>query len=156
MINVAARARWRAQQHRTGTRVAGVLWLAGGATSRDLFLSSLVATCIPRNHKPACPGVKPKPNWSSLRSSLPPPPQVRGKRLVVGHTPQLGGVNCECENQVWRIDVGMSYGVLNRPVQVIEIVPPEEGGDDAKVRVIRNTPNSMSSADDDITIASNL
>lgn len=23
--------------------------------------------------------------------------------------------------QVWRIDVGMSYGVLNRPVQVLEI-----------------------------------
>ncbi|KAG2442518.1 hypothetical protein HXX76_002604 [Chlamydomonas incerta] len=82
--------------------------------------------------------------------------KVRGKRLVVGHTPQLGGVNCECENQVWRIDVGMSYGVLNRPVQVLEIVPPEEGGDDAKVRIIRNIPNSMSSADDDITIASNL
>ncbi len=26
--------------------------------------------------------------------------KVGGKRLVVGHTPQLGGVNCECENQV--------------------------------------------------------
>lgn len=31
---------------------------------------------------------------------------------------QLGGANCECNNSVWRIDVGMSYGVLNRPVQV--------------------------------------
>ena len=40
------------------------------------------------------------------------------KRLVVGHTPQLTGANCECDNSVWRIDVGMSYGVLNRSVQV--------------------------------------
>ncbi|GLC38946.1 hypothetical protein PLESTB_000464400 [Pleodorina starrii] len=78
--------------------------------------------------------------------------KVRGKRLVVGHTPQLGGVNCECENQVWRIDVGMSYGVLNRPVQVLEIAPCEDG--EAKVRIIRNTPSSMSSIDDDFGVDS--
>lgn len=48
--------------------------------------------------------------------------KVGAARLVVGHTPQLGGANCACEGQVWRMDVGMSYGVLNRPVQVLEIV----------------------------------
>ncbi len=52
---------------------------------------------------------------SSLRQAL---ERVQAKRLVVGHTPQLGGANCECEGCVWRIDVGMSSGVLNRPVQV--------------------------------------
>lgn len=44
--------------------------------------------------------------------------KVGGARLIVGHTPQIAGANCECEGQVWRMDVGMSYGVLNRPVQV--------------------------------------
>ncbi|GIL72967.1 hypothetical protein Vretimale_4613 [Volvox reticuliferus] len=82
--------------------------------------------------------------------------KVRGKRLVVGHTPQLSGVNCECENQVWRIDVGMSYGVLNRPVQVLEITPGEDG--EAKVRIIRNLPTSSQSSydDDDLSIASSV
>lgn len=36
----------------------------------------------------------------------------------MGHTPQLSGANCECDGSVWRIDVGMSGGVLNSPVQV--------------------------------------
>lgn len=47
---------------------------------------------------------------------------VGASRLVVGHTPQMNGANCACEGQVWRMDVGMSYGVLNHPVQVLEIV----------------------------------
>lgn len=61
---------------------------------------------------------------SSLRTAL---ERVQARRLVVGHTPQLGGANCECDGCVWRIDVGMSSGVLNRPVQVLEIVQNEEG-----------------------------
>ncbi|EFJ51968.1 hypothetical protein VOLCADRAFT_87011 [Volvox carteri f. nagariensis] len=82
--------------------------------------------------------------------------KVHGKRLVVGHTPQLSGVNCECENQVWRIDVGMSYGVLNRPVQVLEITQHEGG--EAEVRIIRSTPTSSQSSydDDDLSAASAL
>eukprot|EP00850_Spirogloea_muscicola_P007004 SM000034S12758 [mRNA] locus=s34:513672:515094:- [translate_table: standard] len=43
------------------------------------------------------------------------------KRLIVGHTPQLAGANCECRGKVWRVDVGMSSGMLNAPPQVIEI-----------------------------------
>ncbi|KXZ56724.1 hypothetical protein GPECTOR_1g652 [Gonium pectorale] len=74
--------------------------------------------------------------------------KVQGKRLVVGHTPQLTGANCECDDQVWRIDVGMSYGVLNRPVQVLEIAPSADG--EPKVRIIRNRSGSLSSIDDDL------
>ena len=58
---------------------------------------------------------------SCLLTCLPPRQvlaKVGGTRLIVGHTPQIAGANCECEGQVWRMDVGMSYGVLNRPVQV--------------------------------------
>lgn len=50
------------------------------------------------------------------------------KRLVVGHTPQIGGANCECSGKIWRIDVGMSFGVLGADPQVLEI-----NGDEVKV-----------------------
>jgi hypothetical protein len=56
--------------------------------------------------------------------------RVGAQRLVVGHTPQMRGVNCECEGKVWRVDVGMSAGVLNAPAGVLQISPSdEEGGD---------------------------
>ena len=55
-------------------------------------------------------------------------------RLVVGHTPQLGGANCECDGRIWRIDVGMSFGVLGADPQVLEI-------DGQEVRVL--TPTNM-------------
>jgi hypothetical protein len=43
------------------------------------------------------------------------------KPLVVGHTPQLGGCNGECDGQIWRIDVGMSFGVVGADPEVLEI-----------------------------------
>eukprot|EP00897_Mesotaenium_endlicherianum_P008207 jgi/Mesen1/7414/ME000388S06628 len=46
---------------------------------------------------------------------------VGARRLVVGHTPQMVGANSECGGRVWRIDVGMSSGILNAPPQVLEI-----------------------------------
>lgn len=69
--------------------------------------------------------------------------KVGAKRLVVGHTPQLTGANCECDNQVWRIDVGMSYGVLNRPVQVLEVMKNDENGE-TEVRIVKTpTPDEF-------------
>lgn len=58
-------------------------------------------------------------------------------RLVVGHTPQLGGANCECGGMVWRLDVGMSSGVLNARPAVLEL-PPKNGreGDEPRVLVV--------------------
>jgi len=45
---------------------------------------------------------------------------LAAKRMVVGHTPQPGGINAACDGRVWRIDTGMSrfYG---GPLQVLEI-----------------------------------
>ncbi|WCJ34786.1 Calcineurin-like metallo-phosphoesterase superfamily protein [Euphorbia peplus] len=43
------------------------------------------------------------------------------KGMVVGHTPQTEGVNCKYNCSVWRIDVGMSSGVLNSRPEVLEI-----------------------------------
>ncbi|KAL0298093.1 UNVERIFIED_CONTAM: Shewanella-like protein phosphatase 1 [Sesamum calycinum] len=43
------------------------------------------------------------------------------KGMVVGHTPQATGVNCEFNCRIWRIDVGMSRGVLDSRPEVLEI-----------------------------------
>ena len=49
-------------------------------------------------------------------------------RLVVGHTPQFRGVNDELGGRIWRVDVGMSSGVLGARPQVMEILPSSNGG----------------------------
>jgi len=49
------------------------------------------------------------------------------RRLVVGHTPQMDGANCECDGRVWRLDVGMSRGMLDAPACVLEIRVNEAG-----------------------------
>ncbi|KAL4340151.1 hypothetical protein GQ457_08G000980 [Hibiscus cannabinus] len=46
---------------------------------------------------------------------------VGAKAMVVGHTPQYSGANCEYNCSIWRIDVGMSSGVLNSRPEVLEI-----------------------------------
>ncbi|KAL3682436.1 hypothetical protein R1sor_000458 [Riccia sorocarpa] len=58
---------------------------------------------------------------------------ANAKGLIVGHTPQPYGANSEFKGRVWRIDVGMSSGVLHAQPEVLEIV-----GD--KVRVLSASP----------------
>jgi hypothetical protein len=65
--------------------------------------------------------------------------RIGAKRLVVGHTPQLRGVNCECDGKVWRVDVGMSSGVLNAPVGVLEIKPAEEEGGEVVCQILNES-----------------
>ncbi|KAK9909578.1 hypothetical protein WJX75_004395 [Coccomyxa subellipsoidea] len=50
------------------------------------------------------------------------------RQLIVGHTPQTNGANCECNGRVWRMDVGMSKGVLDAAPQVLEIEPEDASG----------------------------
>jgi hypothetical protein len=54
--------------------------------------------------------------------------QLGARRMVVGHTPQLGGITSACDERVWRIDTGMAkfYG---GPVEVLEL-----RGDQVKAR----------------------
>ncbi|CAO2824854.1 unnamed protein product [Amaranthus hypochondriacus] len=47
---------------------------------------------------------------------------VDAKAMVVGHTPQTAGVNCEYNCSIWRVDVGMSSGVLDSRPEVLEII----------------------------------
>lgn len=47
--------------------------------------------------------------------------ELNCNRLVVGHTPQMEGANADCDDKVWRLDVGMSRGMLDAPPCVMEI-----------------------------------
>ncbi|XP_031736820.1 shewanella-like protein phosphatase 1 isoform X2 [Cucumis sativus] len=62
---------------------------------------------------------------------------VGAKAMVVGHTPQMAGVNCKYNCSIWRVDVGMSSGVLHSRPEVLEIR-------DDKVRVIRSKRDRFS------------
>ena len=44
-------------------------------------------------------------------------------RMIVGHTPQVGGINAGCGGAVWRVDVGSSRGIYGAAPQVLEIHP---------------------------------
>ncbi|XP_075634065.1 shewanella-like protein phosphatase 1 isoform X1 [Castanea sativa] len=62
---------------------------------------------------------------------------VGATAMVVGHTPQTLGVNCKYNCSIWRIDVGMSSGVLNSRPEVLEVR-------DNKARVIRSRMDAYS------------
>jgi len=46
---------------------------------------------------------------------------LKAKRLVVGHTPQRGGITFDCNRRLARIDVGLSAYYGNNPTEVLEI-----------------------------------
>lgn len=54
-------------------------------------------------------------------------------RMVIGHTPQMCGCNGECDGRVWRVDVGMSSGVLDADPQVLFIDKKKDGTTQVKV-----------------------
>ncbi len=48
-------------------------------------------------------------------------------RMIVAHTVQDGGINAECDGQVWRVDVGLAdyYGGTNEVLEIVgEFVTP--------------------------------
>jgi len=59
--------------------------------------------------------------------------ELNAARLIVGHTPQMEGANCECDQRIWRVDVGMSGGVLDASAEVLEI---NGKGDNTVCRVV--------------------
>jgi len=42
-------------------------------------------------------------------------------RMVVGHTPQKGGITSACDEQVWRIDIGLAAHYGSAPAEVLVI-----------------------------------
>jgi hypothetical protein len=75
--------------------------------------------------------------------------RLSAKRLVIGHTPQKGGISFACGGRVARIDVGLSRAFGSRPAQVLEI-----SGDTVHVlteaaaptRAARRAPNRRAAA----------
>lgn len=43
------------------------------------------------------------------------------RRMVVGHTPQLGGANGRCDGRVWRIDTGMNARFFGGRAEAVEV-----------------------------------
>jgi hypothetical protein len=65
--------------------------------------------------------------------------RLGAKRMVVGHTPQEGGISSACNDKVWRIDVGLAEHYGSRPTQVLSI-------DGERVEVLRERRESASEA----------
>ncbi|MDI3288693.1 metallophosphoesterase [Polyangium sp. 15x6] len=82
------------------------------------------------NHVPAIITAEDGPVWLRRYSAASDPEDCRvlketlamlsAKRMVVGHTVQRGGITSACDEQVWRIDVGMSKYYGGKP-EVLEI-----------------------------------
>lgn len=53
--------------------------------------------------------------------------ELNATAMVIGHTPQMAGINAECDGRVWRADVGMSSGVLNAEAQIVEFSRDSQG-----------------------------
>jgi len=52
--------------------------------------------------------------------------ELGAKRMVVGHTPQLRGINAFVTDggyEVWRTDTGMSSGMMSGPLEALEVLP---------------------------------
>ncbi len=64
------------------------------------------------------PSVLPPSACATLKQTL---AKLGAKRLVVGHTVQERGLTSACDDQVFRIDVGLAHYYGDRPVQVLEI-----------------------------------
>lgn len=58
---------------------------------------------------------------------------VGAKRMVVGHTPQKGGITSACDERVWRIDIGLASHYGSSPAQVLAV-------DGDKVTVLKEAP----------------
>uniref|UniRef100_A0A7S0HWG8 Calcineurin-like phosphoesterase domain-containing protein n=1 Tax=Hanusia phi TaxID=3032 RepID=A0A7S0HWG8_9CRYP len=59
--------------------------------------------------------------------------KLNAKRMVVGHTPQLRGINAFVTQngyEVWRTDTGMSQGMMSGPIECLEIL------EDGRVHVL--------------------
>jgi hypothetical protein len=92
-------------------------WLdgqAGGPGEPPLALTSESSPVWTRAY--GTPGVE----CATLESTL---AKLGGKRMVVGHTVQPGGINSDCDGKLWRIDVGLAkqYG---GPIEVLEVSDP--------------------------------
>jgi hypothetical protein len=90
---------------------------------RDLFMNGNISPMWTRKF-----GFKNINNCDELSTTL---KYYKVGKMFVGHTPQFKeGINSQCDNQIWRTDIGMSraFDISNmiRDVQVLEILKDGE------------------------------
>lgn len=88
--------------------------------------------------------------WPLLRAPklrIAPRPRRPKQRARTPRVPQMRGANVECDGMVWRIDVGMSSGVLDAPVSVLEITRDVDGMANCRVLTEGEGINSFDEPD---------
>jgi hypothetical protein len=109
-------------------------WMAGKTARAPIILEGPASPIWTRDYSEGDPDSR---VCEALTRAL---EQLSARRMVVGHTPQKGGITSACDKRVWRIDVGMAkaYGgkasvleikgnqvrVLTSPVKVRPAHPP--------------------------------
>ncbi|KAE8710874.1 Calcineurin-like metallo-phosphoesterase superfamily protein isoform 2 [Hibiscus syriacus] len=112
--------------------------VAYGIERMNMEVSQWMRGVIEEDSSPHMPFIATKGYDSVINAILQETLQAVGaKAMVVGHTPQYSGANCEYNCSIWRIDVGMSSGVLNSRPEVLEIR-------DDKARVITSKRDKFS------------
>jgi hypothetical protein len=105
-------------------------WMRGQAPRLPDMLRSMNAPYWVRLYSTSELGDEACPTLSQTLSSL------GARRMVVGHTPQKR-INSACDEQVWRIDVGLSRFYGSGPVEALEI-----RGDQVKVLSAERSPGA--------------
>lgn len=109
-------------------------WLTGGSKFKNV-------------EKPSILDDGDSPIWARLYSVPQPKPRAQeeleavcealgARRMVVGHTPQLRGINAAVSPrgfEVWRTDTGMSQGMMSGPLEALEVLA------DGTVHIITET-----------------
>eukprot|EP00892_Ulva_mutabilis_P010785 jgi/Ulvmu1/8079/UM004_0316.1 len=95
-------------------------WMEGKPMEKPWFLKGRDAVVWSRSYshpeERAC-------NCDMLQQTL---EDVGARRMVVGHTIQAAGINGACDNQVLRVDVGMSRGCGGGMPQALEILDDQQ------------------------------
>eukprot|EP00210_Caulerpa_lentillifera_P007541 g7204.t1 len=92
-------------------------WISGEQLEIPEFLHGRNAVVWTREYSTENPA---QCNCEALEETL--SSLVEAKRMIVGHTIQMNGINSACEGRVYRVDVGMSKGCADGQVQVLEIL----------------------------------
>lgn len=105
-------------------------WISGETSNSPGFLLGKNAVVWTREYSTENPD---QCNCKALEEAL---GAIAGaKRMIVGHTIQMDGINSACGGRVYRVDVGMSKGCADGQVQVLEIL------NDQDIRLLTLEPN---------------
>ena len=65
------------------------------------------------------------PNCSEISSVL---DKLKVGHIIIGHTPQIEGINSKCSDKIWRVDVGISQVFGDNAIEILEILDDGKPG----------------------------